>query len=118
MKIYVTDQFKNGCFCKDVQPQMYQNTLQLKPFWRSKPVCVDTCLASEIGWLWQHGIETNGCCCGHGYDSDAYIGVYAASVEKMKELGYKQFVHPTHPPVRPKQTFIPKTIQLKPPLPF
>ena len=30
------------------------------------PVSVDACIAAEIEALWEAGIWTRGCCCGHG----------------------------------------------------
>ncbi|MCK4856870.1 MAG: hypothetical protein KAT58_02775 [candidate division Zixibacteria bacterium] len=33
---------------------------------RSQTVCVDACIAEPIERLWAAGIETGGCCCGHG----------------------------------------------------
>lgn len=108
MSKHVSSEF-GGCFCKNVMIQEYQNQVAMKPpfevrdcLGEVKPVqlvCVDACLASEIAWLWKHGIVTHGCCCGHGDPSMAYIGVYPEHIEKMKELGYKndedkQAVHP------------------------
>lgn len=29
-------------------------------------VCVDACIADQITMLWENGIWTKGCCCGHG----------------------------------------------------
>lgn len=29
-------------------------------------VCVDACIAHVISYLWDHGIVTQGSCCGHG----------------------------------------------------
>ena len=31
-------------------------------------VCIDECIAPTIQKLWEYGIETEGCCCGHGKD--------------------------------------------------
>lgn len=51
-------------------------------------ICVDICLATEIAELWNLGIETTGCCCGHN-KGFAYIGVLDKYIDKMLELGYK-----------------------------
>lgn len=56
--------------------------------WNEKWVCIDACLATEIGWLWLKGVKTIESCCGHGKD-EGYIAVQADSIPKMKELGYK-----------------------------
>ncbi len=34
----------------------------------TKTVCVDACIAEQIMSLWQAGIFTRGCCCGHNRD--------------------------------------------------
>lgn len=58
---------------------------------RPKKVCIDKCLLPEILDLWEKGIRTTGCCCGHGSREKAYIGVYSEDVQKMKDLGYSTF---------------------------
>ena len=51
-----------------------------------KSVCVDKCLLPEILTLWENGIRTTGCCCGHG--QKAYIGVEPVFIDQMIALGY------------------------------
>ena len=105
--VYVKDKFTTGCFCKNVEIQKYQNTVGMIPFWRDKVVCIDSCLASEIAWLWKHGVVTTGSCCGHGKVSPM-INVIDLAIEKMEELGYK---HDTHGNDEQNAfTFIPKSI--------
>ena len=58
---------------------------------KPRGVCVDVCLALEITGLWKEGIETTGCCCGHG---PGYIGVTDEHIEKMKSLGYEVRLNP------------------------
>ena len=53
-----------------------------------KLVGIDTCLASEIGWLWHNGVRTIESCCGHNKNG-GYIAVEFVSVGRMRELGYK-----------------------------
>lgn len=54
-----------------------------------KPVIsVDSCLADEIINLWEEGVKTNGCCCGHNV-LEGFIGVSDSSVDKMLDLGYE-----------------------------
>lgn len=37
------------------------------PAWADRPtICLDACIADVIQALWTHGMETLGCCCGHG----------------------------------------------------
>lgn len=49
--------------------------------------CLDRCIAEEIMILWQLGIITTGCCCGHG-THQPFIGVAFEHVPQMKALGY------------------------------
>ncbi len=71
-----------------------------------KLVSVDKCLLPELITLWELGIRTTGCCCGHG-KSEPYIGVRFEDIEKMKELGYKVFSNHLRP--KDEDSFIPKT---------
>jgi hypothetical protein len=121
-----------GCHCVDVGMQTYDNQVcMIPPFelfnclgekkteWKAmvdkkekshQIVCVDTCLATEIGWLWHQGIITTGCCCGHGEKGMAMINVADKSIKKMEELGYEhEAIDPKNPEAH-KYTFIPKTI--------
>lgn len=53
-------------------------------------VFVDSCLAREILDLWDKGIRTTGCCCGHGsVNICSWIGVVEEDIPKMEELGYQ-----------------------------
>lgn len=55
----------------------YPNTIQIDP-----------CILSEIKELWNLGIVTTGCCCGHN-KQEGFVGVRDEDIEKMIELGYK-----------------------------
>ena len=72
-----------------------------------KTVAIDKCLLPEIVALWEQGIKTTGCCCGHGNTELAFIGVREEHIPKMKKLGYIVF----HNPCRPgdEDSFVPKT---------
>ena len=50
-------------------------------------VSLDGCLTEEITDLWNRGIVTTGCCCGHNKRA-GYIGVKDEHVNEMIELGY------------------------------
>jgi hypothetical protein len=52
-------------------------------------VSIDGCIAEAIKELWDKGIETTGCCCGHNY-TRPYIGVHPDDYLPMFELGYVQ----------------------------
>ena len=67
---------------------------------KRKTVAIDKCLLPEVISLWEQGIRTTGCCCGHGKTELAYIGVDSQDVSKMELLGYS----PNYP-----NSFCPKT---------
>ena len=71
-----------------------------------KCVSIDKCLLPEIINLWELGIKTTGCCCGHN-KLKPFINVAPEYIEKMKSLGYKVQFNP-HNPDR-EDTFFPKT---------
>ena len=63
--------FFDECFCNDVEFQTYENTISMKapfplPNREDGWVGIDTCIATEIGWLWKNDIKTINSCCGHG----------------------------------------------------
>ena len=56
-----------------------------------KGVSIDRCLADEVTGLWKRGIETLGCCCGHGRaDLPPYIQVAPGHCAAMEGLGYRR----------------------------
>lgn len=52
-------------------------------------VCVDQCIKDLILELWDKGIETTGCCCGHNY-CPAWVSVDPEYYASMFELGFLQ----------------------------
>lgn len=46
----------------------------------TKTVCVDACLAGLITALWQAGVRTYGCCCGHNGRFPAHVIVQDGQV--------------------------------------
>ena len=74
---------------------------------QSKTVSIDKCLLPEILQLWERGIKTTGCCCGHGDIDKAYIGVIFEDIDKMKDMGYTVAYNPCRP--NDDDSFIPKT---------
>jgi len=52
-------------------------------------VCVDNCIVDAILQLWDRGIETTGCCCGHNIEQ-AWVSVDQEDYVAMFELGYEQ----------------------------
>lgn len=74
---------------------------------QTKMVCIDKCLLPEILSLWEDGIKTTGCCCGHGDKSMAFIGVKEEYIPKMKAMGYVVQYNECRP--NDEDSFIPKT---------
>lgn len=72
-----------------------------------KIVSIDKCLLPEILKLWEMGIKTTGCCCGHGR-TEPFIGVDFDDIQKMKDLGYQVHFNKCRP--NDEDSFIPKTI--------
>lgn len=73
---------------------------------QSKTVAIDKCLLSEVVSLWEQGIKTTGCCCGHSKQG-AFIGVKEEFIPRMKELGYKVRLNACRPD--DEDSFVPKT---------
>lgn len=74
----------------------------------TKTVAIDKCLLPEILSLWEQGIKTTGCCCGHGQSSKAFIGVKPEFIPRMKELEYTVYYNSCRP--NDEDSFIPKTM--------
>lgn len=73
-------------------------------------VCIDGCLEDEIKSLWDRGIVTTGCCCGHGMNLGFIQVRTQADVDKMKSLGYQHYIYKDEfGGVDRKDAFIPKT---------
>ena len=77
------------------------------PFGNRSCKNIDKCMLPEVLDLWEKGIRTTGCCCGHGR-REPFIGVYFDDIEKMKSLGYKVQFNPVRP--RDEDSFYPKTV--------
>lgn len=56
-------------------------------------IWIDACLAYEIQKLWDSGIHTTGCCCGHG-TNNGFIQVIDDDIVKMEKLGYEHYIYP------------------------
>lgn len=73
-----------------------------------KTVAIDKCLLPEIVELWEQGIKTTGCCCGHGKSDLAFIGVDPRYISNMKKLGYEVRFNECRP--GDEDSFVPKTV--------
>ena len=69
-----------NCIIDDDMEQNYKNN----------DIEVDDCLAEEIQELWEKGIHTRGCCCGHSKET-GFIQVERTDLGKMIELGYQWY---------------------------
>lgn len=74
-------------------------------------IVVDECLADEIVGLWELGIHTCGCCCGHGEESKiGFIQVVDDDIPKMRELGYEKYIYSNEfGGIKREDAFIPKS---------
>lgn len=114
---------RRSCSCVDVEIQAYRSQGLVKipehmqalrdhrrasgnPMWEW--LSIDGCLIAEIRDLWDAGIRTTGCCCGHNV-ADPFIGVEFDDIEKMKALGYQVAPNPSRP--GDEDSFYPKSIR-------
>ena len=105
--------------CADIPFQTYECCYHITLPWLCKhpweddskkepmTVTIDKCLLPEILKLWEMGIKTTGCCCGHG-KIEPFIGVDFDDIQKMKDLGYKVHYNQCRPD--DEDSFIPKTV--------
>ena len=102
--------------CEDIKFGTYDCAYNIMPPYyvtdingekKTRYVAIDKCLIREILDLWEEGIKTTGCCCGHGDASKAFIGAKAEYIERMKELGYTIFINQCRP--GDEDSFTPKT---------
>lgn len=68
-------------------------------------ICVDRCMAGQIISLWEAGIRTYGCCCGHG-EKVGFINLAPEDFAKAIELGWEE--HEQHAHHDRKDTVFPK----------
>ena len=110
---------KEAIPCTDIEFGSYECTYKIYAPWKckfpwedddkkeKKVVSIDKCLLPEILELWEMGIKTTGCCCGHGR-SEPYIGVAFDDIQRMKNLGYKVLHNECRP--NDEDSFYPKTV--------
>ena len=113
------DWIKDNSPCSDIDYQTYECCYHIYLPWKCKLlnedddkkkfkcVSIDKCLLPEILNLWEMGIKTTGCCCGHG-KGEPFIGVDFDDIQKMKNLGYKVQYNSCRPD--DEDSFIPKTV--------
>lgn len=79
-------EFALMCQCVDIDFGTYANTVSMKTP-NAILVDIDTCIASEIGYLWHHGITTLGSCCGHNKLPPSVV-VTKKDIPRMLSLSY------------------------------
>jgi hypothetical protein len=76
-----------------VEPPFPEYVQRRKDAGLSGKACIDPCIMAEIQSLWDAGILTHGCCCGHN-SADAkcfpFVNVADEHIEEMLALGYVQ----------------------------
>lgn len=113
-----TDKIK--CNCINIEIGSYHNQVEVVDLpnqmidYRAKQglpfsVCIDACIVDEVKELWDKGITTTGCCCGHN-KVDGYIGVIDSDIPKMKNMGYKVQYNELRP--NDEDSFIPKSTRM------
>ncbi len=75
---------------------------------RKTSTYIDSCIIPEVRWLWDKGIRTTGCCCGHNIEDLSYIGVVEEDIPKMIDIGYKIRKNPFDS--SRQDSFIPKSV--------
>jgi len=66
------------------------------PSSNQETICIDRCVSDEIQGLWDRGIRTTGCCCGHNKRA-GYIGVIDEDIPAMKKIGYTVYPNDCRP---------------------
>ena len=96
------------CNCNNVEPGTYANQIFVHApahMPKDNGYCLDACIAEEVMILWQLGITTTGCCCGHG-KVYPYIGVAGEDIHTMKSYGYEVQYNPNRP--GDEDSFVPR----------
>jgi hypothetical protein len=68
-------------------------------------ISIDPCIFDEIQMLWNVGIITYGCCCGHN-TFESMVNVDDSNIDQMIDLGYVQ----NHPDKNRLDTFRLKSV--------
>lgn len=76
-----------ACHCVDIKMGSYDNQVEMRTPW-GQQVCIDTCLATIVAWLWHHGVTTLNSCCGHGKLTPSVI-VSPDAIDLMYQLGFQ-----------------------------
>jgi len=83
--------------CSDIKFGTYDCAYNIMPPWTYKYIAIDKCLMKEILELWECGIKTTGCCCGHGDEKMQFIGVEKEYTQRMLDMGYFEKYNPHDP---------------------
>ena len=103
------------CDCVNVKMGSYDNQIELQrpkcmigriEGTHSNIICIDKCIAEEIQYLWNCGVRTTGCCCGHNIQ-EGYIGVIEKDIEFVKKSGYRVKINKQR--LGDESNFVPKS---------
>jgi hypothetical protein len=76
--------------CKDVKNDEYECGYGVCVPWSDHIATIDKCLIMEIISLWECGIKTYGCCCGHNQKGiPPYIDIEPDHLEEAQAIGYE-----------------------------
>lgn len=104
-----------ACDCKDVKFGSYDACVPVNPpehmsgyiarrmevgLNADGKIWIDKCIVSEIKDLWNIGVHTRGCCCGHNI-KPPMVSVADKSIETMIQAGYEI----DHPDTNRRDTF-------------
>ena len=95
------------CTYNIVLPYLVTDPLEPERPPQTKIIAIDKCLLPEVLKLWEMGLKTTGCCCGHGRERMSFISVRTEYIGKMKSLGYEVRFNECRP--GDEDSFIPKT---------
>lgn len=84
-------------------------TYNNEPDRHKEVVSIDICISDEIKDLWNRGIKTTGCCCGHGREL-GFIEVDDKNIKDMEDLGYTHYIYDEKfGGIERRDAFIPKS---------
>ena len=83
------------CTCRNVEIGSYDNQVELKTpkniGFVIDSVYVDKCCVDVVLFLWDNGIKTYGCCCGHG-TKGGFVNV-GEGFSKAIALGFSKYTY-------------------------
>lgn len=81
------------CDCVNVEMGSGKNKVFAENPFTKNIIYIDKCILPEIKMLWEKGVHTTGCCCGHNITAPSIV-VQPKYHDVMKNLGYKEMYNP------------------------